>query len=94
MVLYKITNKALVSFMFWEPLIIIDDQWLRKYKAHWRFIDEALPCGIGFIANIVMMSFTGFFIFFVSSRTRTYSFRYGLWDQKKTKVCTFWNESE
>ena len=34
----KITNKAPVSFMFWEPLIIIDDQWLPKYEGQRRFI--------------------------------------------------------
>ena len=46
MVLYKITNKAPMTSMFSEPLIIIDDQWLRKYEAHRRFIGEAMPYGI------------------------------------------------
>ena len=52
MVLYKITNKAPLTSMFWEPFIINDDQWLRKHEAHWRFIGEAVLYGIGFISNI------------------------------------------
>ena len=60
---HSLSNKAPLTSMFWEPLIINDDQWLRKYEAHRRFIGEAVPCGISFISNIVMMSFTDFFIF-------------------------------
>ena len=52
MVLYKITNKAPLTSMFWEPLIINDDQWLLKYGGQRRFIGEAVPYGIGFISNI------------------------------------------
>ena len=46
MVLYKITNKAPLTSMFWEPLIINDDQWLQNYEAHRRFIGEPMPCAI------------------------------------------------
>ena len=46
------TNKAPVRFIFSEPLIINDDQWLQKYEAHRRFIGKAVSYGIGFIANI------------------------------------------
>ena len=56
MVLYKITNKAPVSFIFWEALIIIDDQWLRKYEAHRRFIGEAVPCAIGLYRKRLMIN--------------------------------------
>ena len=44
---HRFSNKAPVSFIFWEPLIIIDDQWLRKYESHRRFIGEAVPYAIG-----------------------------------------------
>ena len=46
MVLYKITNKAPLTSMFWDPLIINDDQWLLKYGGQRRFIGEAVPSGI------------------------------------------------
>ena len=49
---HSFSNKAPMSLIFSEPLIIIDDQWLRKHEAHWRFIGEAVPYGIGFVSNI------------------------------------------
>ena len=54
---HSFTNQAPMSFMFLEPLVIIDDQWLRKDEAHWRFIGEAVPYGIGFISNIGHVAF-------------------------------------
>ena len=87
-----------MSFMFLEPLIIIDNQWLQKHEAHWRFIDEAMPYDIDFIANIGHVGFHWFFhvvVVFRYIRTCTYSCMDGLRDQKnKTKVCTFWNEND
>ena len=80
------TNKASVSFILSEPLIIINDQWIRKYEAHRSFIGEAMSCGISFIIDIDDVDVNQFFIFFcscVSSRTRTYTCRHGLRDQKK-----------
>ena len=35
---HSFSNKAPVNFIFWEPLIINDDQWLLKYEGHRRFI--------------------------------------------------------
>ena len=35
---HSFSNKALASFIFWEPLIIIKDQWFPKYEGHQRFI--------------------------------------------------------
>ena len=63
-----------MSFMFSEPLIINDDQWLRKHEAHWRFIDEAMPYGIDFIANIGhdVVHFFFMLLFVVSLHTYMY----------------------
>ena len=55
-----------MSFMLLEPLIIIDYQWLQKHEAHWRFIDEAMPYGIDFIANIGHVGFFMLLLFFAT----------------------------
>ena len=87
-----------MSFIFSEPLIIIDDQWLQKHEAHWRFIDEAVPYGIDFIANIGHVGFHWFFmllLFFVTYvHVRTAVGMACGTKKNKTKVCTFWNENE
>ena len=85
-----------MSFMFSEPLIIIDDQWLRKHEAHWRFIDEAVPYSIDFIANIFNDVVHWFFQFFLFRHVhvRTAVGTACGTKKNKTKVCTFWNENE
>ena len=35
---HRFSNKEPVTFIFWEPLIMIDDQWFLKYEGHRRFI--------------------------------------------------------
>merc|ERR1712122_441104 len=75
----------------------IIDQWFPKNETHRSFIGEAVPCVISFIIDIDDVDVNQFFHFFcscVSSRTRTYTCRHGLRDQKNSKVCKFWNESE
>ena len=84
-----------MNFIFLQSSIINDDRWSQKKwrssALYWRSCALRHKLHSQHRHDVVHW----FFHFFVSSRTRTYSCRYGLRAQKnKIKVCTFWNESE